>query len=96
MGQSAADTVYRLYLFPGAYHCGGGGGPATFDLLSPLIAWTETGTPPEIQVGGIVDSASRHDLRAQLLGYAFRATTRGDRPLTRGTLSPNISSERAS
>jgi feruloyl esterase len=33
-------------MFPGVYHCGGGEGPSIFNLLSPLIAWTETGSSP--------------------------------------------------
>ncbi len=36
----------RFYLFPGMGHCGGGLGPNTFDLLTPLMAWVETGSAP--------------------------------------------------
>lgn len=46
MGQAAADKFLRLYLFPGGYHCGGGEGPFTVDLLSPIMAWVERGTAP--------------------------------------------------
>lgn len=46
MGSAAVDKFYRLYMFPGMYHCGGGEGPAVFDLLSPLLNWTENGTAP--------------------------------------------------
>ena len=44
-----ADTVVgfdRLYLIPGMAHCGGGRGPTEFDLLTPMLAWVETGTVP--------------------------------------------------
>ena len=27
-------------------HCSGGLGPDTFDVLTPVMAWVETGTPP--------------------------------------------------
>ena len=37
----------RLFLFPGLYHCGGGDGFADFDVLSPLMAWVETGAAPD-------------------------------------------------
>ncbi len=46
MGQAAVDKFYRLYLFPGVFHCGNGYGPSTFDLLTPLMEWTERGKPP--------------------------------------------------
>ena len=46
MGQSTVDEFLRFYLFPGVYHCGNGTGPDEFNLLSPLLAWTETGTAP--------------------------------------------------
>ena len=46
MGQTAANKFLRLYLFPGGYHCGGGEGPFTVDLLSPIMAWVERGTSP--------------------------------------------------
>lgn len=46
MGQDEVDDFYRLYLFPGVNHCGGGDGPDSFDLLSELIDWRETGKTP--------------------------------------------------
>jgi tannase/feruloyl esterase len=52
-----ADTVERfakLYLFPGVAHCGGGLGPNTFDVLTPLMAWVERGTPPGKIVASLV------------------------------------------
>ncbi|MEU1963639.1 tannase/feruloyl esterase family alpha/beta hydrolase [Nocardia sp. NPDC019304] len=47
VGQPMADDSYRLYMFPGMFHCGGGYGPVNFDLLTPLLKWTERGTGPE-------------------------------------------------
>jgi len=37
----------RLFLVPGAGHCGGGPSLDTFDALSALVQWVEQGTPPE-------------------------------------------------
>jgi hypothetical protein len=41
-----ADRFARLYLFPGMAHCGGGEGPNSLDVLTPTMAWVETGRPP--------------------------------------------------
>ena len=40
----------RLYMVPGMYHCSGGPGPNTFDALTPLVTWVETGVAPETLV----------------------------------------------
>jgi Tannase and feruloyl esterase len=45
-----ANTFARFYLFPGVAHCGGGLGPNTFDLLTPLMSWVETGVAPNALV----------------------------------------------
>ena len=37
----------RLFLVPGMYHCSGGPGPNSFDALTPLVTWVETGVAPE-------------------------------------------------
>jgi hypothetical protein len=37
----------RLFLVPGAGHCGGGPSLDTFDALSAMVRWVEQGTPPE-------------------------------------------------
>ena len=46
MGARTVDRFAKLYLFPGMAHCGGGGGPDTFDVLTPVMAWVESGTQP--------------------------------------------------
>jgi feruloyl esterase len=38
---------FRLFLPPGMHHCGGGPGPNSFDLLTPLEQWVENGVAPE-------------------------------------------------
>ena len=45
MGERAVDHFAKLYLLPGVAHCGGGEGPDTVDLLTPLMAWVEGGSP---------------------------------------------------
>jgi len=37
----------RLFMVPGMGHCQGGPGPNTFDALTPLERWVETGAAPD-------------------------------------------------
>ncbi len=41
------QSYARLFMVPGMYHCSGGPGPNTFDALTPLVTWVETGEAPE-------------------------------------------------
>jgi feruloyl esterase len=41
------SDFYRLFLFPGMGHCGGGPGPSVFDTLTPLEKWVESGVAPD-------------------------------------------------
>jgi feruloyl esterase len=54
--QSVLDTMgginkvkdnYRLFMVPGMGHCGGGDGPASFDMLTSLEQWVEKGKAPD-------------------------------------------------
>jgi feruloyl esterase len=51
-------AFYRLYMFPGVYHCGGGYGPDVFDLLTPLVTWVENGTAPADVVAAAVSGGT--------------------------------------
>ena len=46
MGADVQDSFVRMYLLPGVYHCGGGEGPDTADLLTPIMNWVETSVAP--------------------------------------------------
>jgi Tannase and feruloyl esterase len=46
MGPSTQD-FFRLFMVPGMYHCGGGVGPNVFDVATPLLKWSESGTAPD-------------------------------------------------
>ncbi len=56
-----ANDFYRLFLVPGMQHCGGGPGPAKFDMVSALEQWVEQGKAPDrilashVTAGGTVD-----------------------------------------
>jgi feruloyl esterase len=47
LGADAARKGMRFYLFPGLYHCGGGDGLNQFDVLTPIMAWVESGKAPD-------------------------------------------------
>jgi feruloyl esterase len=51
----ATRSFARLYLFPGMAHCGGGVGPSTFDVLTPVMNWVEHGVAPFKIVASTVD-----------------------------------------
>jgi len=46
MGNKVKDN-YRLFMVPGMGHCGGGDGPASFDMLAALEQWVEKGKAPD-------------------------------------------------
>lgn len=40
-------SFFRFFLVPGMFHCGGGVGTSTFDMLTPLVQWVEHGSAPD-------------------------------------------------
>lgn len=46
-GLDKTSDEIRLFMVPGMNHCGGGEGPNTFDKMSVISAWVETGKAPE-------------------------------------------------
>lgn len=45
-GAEAWDNAARFYMVPGMMHCQGGNAFDSFDLLGPLVEWTEGGAAP--------------------------------------------------
>jgi Tannase and feruloyl esterase len=45
-GADAWDNAARFYMVPGMMHCQGGNAFEQFDLLGPLVEWTEGGAAP--------------------------------------------------
>jgi Tannase and feruloyl esterase len=41
------DQFFRVFMVPGMFHCVGGPGFSEFDIMTPLINWVESNTPPE-------------------------------------------------
>jgi feruloyl esterase len=59
-GRATVDLWMRLFMVPGMYHCRGGEGPNTFDMVGALDQWVEQGTAPDRMLAshasnGIVD-----------------------------------------
>lgn len=50
LGPEQAASFIRLFLLPGMYHCGGGTGPNSFDMLTAMMDWVENGVAPEMIV----------------------------------------------
>ena len=46
LGKDKTSDFAKLFLFPGMYHCFMGDGPSEFDLLTPLMRWTESNQAP--------------------------------------------------
>jgi len=59
MGDDRLSSFERLYLLPGVWHCGGGEGPSSVDLLTPMMAWVEQGVAPQAIVARQPDPARR-------------------------------------
>ncbi|MBI2834803.1 MAG: tannase/feruloyl esterase family alpha/beta hydrolase, partial [Acidobacteria bacterium] len=46
-GPEHTSNALRLFMVPGMFHCSGGPGPNTFDMLGALEQWVETGQAPK-------------------------------------------------
>lgn len=46
LGKDKTAEFAKLFLFPGMYHCFMGDGASEFDLLTPLMRWTESNQSP--------------------------------------------------
>ncbi len=52
LGVRETDRFMRLFMIPGFGHCAGGEIPFQFDVLTPLMAWTELNRAPERLLAG--------------------------------------------
>jgi feruloyl esterase len=46
-GLTKTGDYARLFMVPGMFHCVGGPGPNSFDPLTALVTWVDTGVAPE-------------------------------------------------
>lgn len=71
------DGFYRLFLVPGMQHCGGGPGPAKFDMVTPLEQWVEHGTAPDRVLASHVTATGAVDRTRPLCPYPMEAQWNG-------------------
>jgi feruloyl esterase len=72
-----ASDFYRLFMVPGMQHCGGGPGPAKFDMVAALEQWVEHGTAPEKVIASHVASSGDVDRTRPLCPYPQEAQWKG-------------------
>jgi feruloyl esterase len=72
-----ASDFYRLFMVPGMQHCGGGPGPAKFDMVAALEQWVEHGTAPEKVIASHVASSGSVDRTRPLCPYPQEAQWKG-------------------
>ena len=67
-GASKVADAYRLFMAPGMAHCGGGEGTSSFDMLSVLEQWVESGSAPDsVEASRVMDG--RVDRTRPLCAY---------------------------
>lgn len=83
--QSVIDTLggvnkvkenHRLFMVPGMGHCGGGDGPASFDMLAALEQWVEGKKAPD-QIPAAHLTGGKPDRTRILCPYPQAATYKG-------------------
>lgn len=50
LGPERTSSFARLFMMPGVYHCSGGPGPDSIDMLSAVMDWVENDRAPEMVV----------------------------------------------
>jgi feruloyl esterase len=73
--KNVRDSV-RLFMIPGMGHCGGGEGTSTFDMLSALDSWVQTGKAPD-QIAASRVRNGAVDRTRPLCAYPQVATYKG-------------------
>jgi feruloyl esterase len=53
-GGTRVRASYRLFMAPGMGHCGGGAGPNSFEMMTALEQWVESGRAPDLIVASRV------------------------------------------
>jgi feruloyl esterase len=77
-GAHNTDSFARLFLAPGASHCGSGAGPAPSDPMSALAAWVEHGKAPRSIAAVLTDpTTGKTVLTRKLCAYPETARYTG-------------------
>jgi hypothetical protein len=78
MGTKTANNFSKLFLFPGVEHCSAGAGPNTFDVLTPTMAWVESGKTPSVVVASKTVTAEGAATTATRPVYPYPAVAQYD------------------
>lgn len=70
----------RMFLFPTVYHCAGGYGPASFDLVLPIVNWVENGTAPSEVIASETSSSGAVTLSRPVYPYPLIPRYNGSGP----------------
>jgi feruloyl esterase len=81
MGAQATDGFLRLFMIPGVGHCSGGDGYDQFDVLGPLMSWTEVHHAPNGIITGKAERGSNPPEASSIGAAAKRAATPFAAPL---------------
>lgn len=75
-GYPGTQSVMRVFLVPGVYHCQGGYVAYEEDFLGPMVHWVEQGTAPEsVLATAVLPQGTLR--RRPVYAYPFRAQYRG-------------------
>jgi feruloyl esterase len=93
-GAQVWDNAARFYMVPGMMHCQGGNAYESFDLLGPLVGWTEGGAAPASITASRSRGASR-DMPPQmpLCPHPSYAHYDGGDPNVAGSYSCRVGAE---
>jgi Tannase and feruloyl esterase len=76
-GAAKARKFVRLFMAPGAAHCGGGAGPASADELGAVVRWVEQGEAPATLLAEKRDASGALTQTRPLCPYPLVARYRG-------------------
>jgi feruloyl esterase len=76
-GRDNVHDAYRLFMAPGMGHCSGGEGPNTFDMVTAIERWVETGMAPEQITATITRPTAMLDRSRPLCPYPTVAVYKG-------------------
>jgi feruloyl esterase len=95
-GAGATQQFARLLLFPTVYHCAGGYGAASFDLVLPMVNWVENGTAPAEVTASETDSSGAVTLSRPVYPYPLIPRYNGSGPASQASSFHPVTSPDAS
>jgi hypothetical protein len=81
--RASTGDVFRLFMVPGMFHCGGGVGTSIFDVATPLLHWVESGDAPKTIAASRI---SNGDVTRTPAGARSRSTGAEEAPRRSGIL----------